>query len=232
MAENPDPRPYGRRAFLGVVAGGLSALFWAEPVWHQARGALRTAASILPSELAEIVPTQGWRIYTVAATMPTFDQTSWRLRIGGLVERPLTLSYEDLRALPSAGQVSDFHCVTGWSVENVHWRGVRFRDLLAAARPLPEAQALTFFSAEKLYRDSLMLEQALLPDAMLAYDMDGQPLTRAHGAPARVVIPEMYGYKNVKWVNRIEVTAKPVEGYWELLGYDRDAWVGRSNGYG
>jgi DMSO/TMAO reductase YedYZ molybdopterin-dependent catalytic subunit len=232
MAENPDPRPYGRRAFLGVVAGGLSALFWAEPVWHQARGALRTAASILPSELAEIVPTQGWRIYTVAATMPTFDPTSWRLRIGGLVERPLTLSYEDLRALPSAGQVSDFHCVTGWSVENVHWRGVRFRDLLAAARPLPEAQALTFVSAEKPYRDSLLLEQALLPDAMLGYDMDGQPLTRAHGAPARVVIPEMYGYKNVKWVNRIEVTAKPVEGYWELLGYDRDAWVGRSNGYG
>ena len=231
-ARNTDSRPYGRRAFLGLVAGGVSALFWADPAWRRARGVLGAAASILPGELAAIVPSSGWRIYTVAATMPTFDAATWQLRIGGLVERPLTLSYEELRALPSAEQVSDFHCVTGWTVEHVHWRGVRFRDLLAPARPLPEARALTFVSAEKPYRDSLTLEQALLADAMLAYDMDGEPLTRAHGAPARVVIPEMYGYKNVKWVQRIELTASAIDGYWEGLGYDRDAWVGHSNGYG
>src|SRR5437867_1217360 len=63
MADHPDPRPYGRRAFLGVVAAGLSSLFWAEPAWRRARGVLATATSILPSELAAIVPSQGWRIY-------------------------------------------------------------------------------------------------------------------------------------------------------------------------
>jgi DMSO/TMAO reductase YedYZ molybdopterin-dependent catalytic subunit len=232
MPEDPDLRPYGRRAFLGLVAGGLSAFFWVQPVWERMHGVVRTAASMLPSELAEIIPSHGWRIYTVAATMPTFDPATWRLRIDGLVERPLTLSYDELRALPAAEQVSTFHCVTGWTVEGVHWRGVRFRDLLTPARPLPQARALTFVSAEKPYRDSLTLEQAYLADAMLAYDMDGEPLTRAHGAPVRVVIPEMYGYKNVKWVTRIEVTAAPANGYWEGLGYDRDAWVGHSNGYG
>ena len=99
-------------------------------------------------------------------------------------------------------------------------------------RPRPEAHALRFVSAEKPYEDSLTLEQATLADAMLAYEMDRQPLAREHGAPARVVIPEMYGYKNVKWVERIELVARPEDGFWEKLGYDRDAWVGHSNGRG
>ncbi len=66
---------------------------------------------------------------------------------------------------------------------------------------------------------------------MLATEMDGQPLSRPHGAPARVVIPEMYGYKGVKWLTRMELVAKQPTGYWENLGYDQNAWVGRSNGY-
>ena len=61
--------------------------------------------------------------------------------------------------------------------------------------------------------------------------MDGKPLPRVHGAPVRVVMPRMYGYKNTKWVERIVVTNRPFDGYWELRGYDRDAWVGRSNGH-
>ncbi len=102
---------------------------------------------------------------------------------------------------------------------------------LAAALPLPRAGALHFVSAERPYDDYLDLRQVALPDVMLAYEMDGQPLPREHGAPVRVVIPEMYGYKNVKWVERIELVARAGSGYWEQRGYDVDAWVGRSNGY-
>jgi DMSO/TMAO reductase YedYZ molybdopterin-dependent catalytic subunit len=69
------------------------------------------------------------------------------------------------------------------------------------------------------------MEQAHLADAMLAYEMDGTPLTRPHGAPARVVIPEMYGYKGVKWLNRITLLDQPFDGYWENRGYDRNAWI-------
>jgi len=89
---------------------------------------------------------------------------------------------------------------------------------------------LQFVSAESPYVDTLTLQQAELHDAMLAYEMDGKPLAREHGAPVRVVIPEMYGYKNVKWVERIVVTDRVDPGYWEQRGYDVDAFVGRSNG--
>jgi len=229
--QQPDLRPYGRRAFLGMLLGGASALFWARPVWHGIEGVLSPAADLLPSQVRSIVPS-GWRIYTVADTMPTFDPASWRLRIDGLVERPLTLTYEDLRAMPQARQVTDFHCVTGWSVGHVRWGGVRIRHLLARAKPRAEAGGLAFVSAERPYVDSLTLRQAYLSDVMLAYDMDGQRLRQEHGAPVRLVIPEMYGYKNVKWVERITVTRAPIDGYWEQRGYDRNAWVGRSNGYG
>jgi DMSO/TMAO reductase YedYZ molybdopterin-dependent catalytic subunit len=163
--------------------------------------------------------------------MPTFDPATWRLRIDGLVRRPVELTYADLLALPKAEQVSTFHCVTGWIVGNVHWGGVRFHDLLARAGIRPEARALHFVSAEKPYDDFLSLRQVSLANVMLAYEMDGKPLPQEHGAPVRVVIPEMYGYKNVKWVERITAVAKPGSGYWEQRGYDVDAWVGRSNGY-
>jgi DMSO/TMAO reductase YedYZ molybdopterin-dependent catalytic subunit len=231
----PDPaagRPYGRRAFLAVLAGGLSSLAWGAPAWRAFSSALSPAADLLPEGVKELVPSAGWRIYTVGSHMPSFDRRRWRLTIDGLVERPHSLSYDELLALPSAEQVSDFHCVTGWTVKNVHWRGVRFKDLLARAEPSRRAHALRFVSAESPYEDSLTLEQAQLADAMLAYGMDGRPLAREHGAPARVVIPEMYGYKNVKWVERIELVARPLDGFWEKLGYDRNAWVGHSNGRG
>jgi DMSO/TMAO reductase YedYZ molybdopterin-dependent catalytic subunit len=145
------------------------------------------------------------------------------------VEQPLSLTLDDLRGLRRAQQVSDFHCVTGWSVRNVHWAGVRFDDLLAEAGVRPEARWLRFVSGEVPYHDTLSLEQALLPDVMLALDMDGKPLARAHGFPARVVMPGMYGYKSVKWVTTIEVRRDFVPGYWETHGYDSDAWIGRSN---
>ena len=221
-----EPRTYGRRAFLGVTAVGLSSLIWGKPVLDGVARVTRPFTDALPPGL---VPS-GWRIYTVASTMPTFEPATWRLHIEGLVQNPQTLTYDDLRSLPRVEQVSTFHCVTGWSVENVHWAGVRFRDLMGAARPYPSATVYTFVSSEVPYVDTLTVQQAGLNDAMLAYEMDGKPLAREHGAPVRVVIPEMYGYKNVKWVERIVVGDKLEPGYWEQRGYDVNAWVGHSNG--
>jgi DMSO/TMAO reductase YedYZ molybdopterin-dependent catalytic subunit len=219
-----DERRLGRAAFLGVSAAGLSSLVWGKSAWESASGLLpRSIGGVLPQ------PTSGWRIYTVAATMPRIDPAGYRLRVEGLVREPVSLSLSDLRALPAAHQVSDFHCVTGWTVRDVRWAGVRIRDVLARASPLAAAGALAFVSAERPYVDSLTLEQALLPDVILAWDMDARALERPHGAPLRLVMPRMYGYKSVKWVERIVVTRTPVVGYWEQRGYDRDAWVGRSN---
>jgi DMSO/TMAO reductase YedYZ molybdopterin-dependent catalytic subunit len=225
---NDETHRVGRGVFLATVAGGVSSLFWGKAAWTRVTGVVSPVAETL----VPVLPSSGWRIYSVADHLPHFDPAAWRLTVAGLVERPLTLDYSELRALPRVEQVSTFHCVTGWTVENVHWAGVRIADVVGPTRPQPAAHALRFVSAERPYVDYLTLEQAHLHDVLLAYEMDGGPLSRAHGAPLRLVIPEMYGYKNVKWLERIELVPQAEAGYWEALGYDRDAWVGRSNGYG
>jgi len=217
-------RAIGRAAFLGVVGAGVAGLF----VGRDVVGAL---GRLVPDGVASIVPSSGWRIYTIGSSMPDVDPAAYRLRIDGLVERPVTYGLDDLRGMGLVEQVSDFHCVTGWSVSDVHWRGLRFGELLDEAKPLPGAAWLRFVSAEVPYDDILTMEQAMLPDVMLALDMDGGPLPRQHGSPARVVMPQMYGYKSVKWVDRIEVRRDFTPGFWEQRGYDSDAWVGDSNGY-
>ena len=226
--DRDDPHRYGRGVFLATLAGGLTSLYWGKAAWDHVTGVVSPVAS----SLAPILPTGGWRIYTISGHMPVFDPATWRLQIGGLVEEPMSLDYASLRQLPRVEQVSNFHCVTGWSVENVRWAGVRIHDVLAATRPLASAHALEFVSMEQPYVDYLTVQQASLQDVMLAYEMDGKPLPREHGAPVRLVIPEMYGYKNVKWLQGINLVPQIEPGYWEDLGYDQDAWVGRSNGYG
>jgi DMSO/TMAO reductase YedYZ molybdopterin-dependent catalytic subunit len=220
-------RPYGRRAFLGLLAGGLTSFWWAGPVSR----VVSPLTSQFSQLAADVLPVGGWRIYTITGTMPDLDPKTWTLEVSGLVKKPRSFTLADLHALPQAHQLSTFHCVTGWTVKNVRWGGVRFHDLLAAVEPLPEAHAIRFVSAEQPYVDSLTLDQALLPNVMVAHELDGQPLSRPHGYPARLVIPEMYGYKGVKWLVKLELVAKQPEGYWEQLGYDQNAWVGRSNGY-
>ena len=228
VADPPGDRErrYGRGGFLLLVGSGLSSLVWAGPVSR----VLSPLTSGVSQLVGNLLPVGGWRIYTISGTMPLFDPSSWRLEIDGLVRRPRSLSYDELTALPRVEQVSTFHCVTGWTVHNVHWAGVRFQQLFDLVQPLPLATAARFESAERPYEDSLTLDQLRLPDAMLAYELDGQPLSRPHGSPARVVLPEMYGYKGVKWLRRMELVRRQPVGYWEQHGYDQDAWVGRSNG--
>jgi DMSO/TMAO reductase YedYZ molybdopterin-dependent catalytic subunit len=224
---HPDGFKVGRGVFLATLAAGAASLVYGRTVWSRVSSALGPVESHIP-----LVPSGGWRIYTVSGHLPGFDPETWRLDVGGMVEKPVSLDYRSLLALPKANQVSTFHCVTGWTVKNVQWGGVRVTDLLAHVKPQPEAHAMRFVSAENPYVDYLTLDQAKLADVMIAYEMDGKPLAREHGAPLRLVIPDMYGYKNVKWLNGIQLVPQEQLGYWEQLGYDQDAWVGRSNGYG
>jgi DMSO/TMAO reductase YedYZ molybdopterin-dependent catalytic subunit len=217
-------RAIGRAAFLGLVGAGIAGLFYG-------REGMDLLGRVVPDGVESIVPTSGWRIYTIGSSIPQLDPAEYRLTIDGAVHRPVTYTLADLRALPRAEQVSDFRCVTGWRVENVRWGGVRLRRLLAEAGLREDAKALRFVSAEVPYDDSLTLPQAFGGDVMLALDMDGKPLSHAHGFPARLVMPRMYGYKGVKWVSRIEARTIDTDyGFWEKNGYDKDAWIGASNG--
>ncbi|NJD52400.1 MAG: hypothetical protein FIB07_05975 [Candidatus Methanoperedens sp.] len=153
---------------------------------------------------------------------PAFDPDTWKLTIEGLVNTPLNISYNELLRLESEEQISDFHCVEGWSVENVKWKGVRLKVLFDKAGLKSNAAFATFHSSSGLYSDSLSVKESLEPDVMLAYMMNDEPLPQEQGLPLRLVMPRMFGYKNVKWVNRITLTGIQETGYWERFGYSID----------
>jgi DMSO/TMAO reductase YedYZ molybdopterin-dependent catalytic subunit len=166
----------------------------------------------------------GFRIYTVNG-IPAYDPVTWRMQVDGMVAQPMSLSFDDVQGLPQSQQVGIFHCVTGWSVPNLTWAGVKMTDFLAQVKPLPGASYMTLYSSDGLYTDSISLQQASQPDVMLAHSMNGAPLPLEQGQPLRLIIPEMYGYKNIKWVNRIQFTDHPISGYWEQNGYPVNAYI-------
>jgi DMSO/TMAO reductase YedYZ molybdopterin-dependent catalytic subunit len=222
--------PLGRRVFLGVV--GLGAVGVATGARVQGFFE-RTIGPVVAKDgtgLSALLPFGRFRIYTVTGSLPARSPSEWSLRIGGLVDRPLRLDYAELRAMTPTSLTRDFQCVTGWRVQDVQWRGVRLADVLDLAGVQPTARAVRFTSFDGVYTESLTLDQARRRDVIVAYELEGSPLSRAHGGPVRLYVAPMYGYKSLKWLDGIECTDRVVPGYWERRGYDVDAWVGRSNG--
>jgi len=149
---------------------------------------------------------------------PEIPSQKWRLTVDGAVETPLALSFEDLLALPQEDLGADFHCVTGWSILDLAFRGVRLETVLALARPTPDATHLMTHASDG-YSTNLALEEALKPDVLLVHTVEGQPLARAHGGPVRIVVPQLYAWKGAKWVSRLELMTHDRRGYWEIRGY-------------
>lgn len=223
--------PVGRRVVLGMLAaGGVGVLIGA-----RAQDAISSALAPIterdPTGLTGLLPSGGgWRYYSVTGSQPRRDENSYRLTVSGMVKTPTELSLPDLRTLPQTGLTKDFQCVTGWRVHEVPWSGVLLRDLLARVGVTAQATALRLTSFDGSYTESLSLEQANRSDVLVALQMYGKPVTRAHGGPVRLYVAPMYGYKSLKWLGGIEVTDRVVPGYWEERGYDVDAWIGQSNG--
>ena len=132
--------------------------------------------------------------------------------------RPRSFGWDQFQALPQVDDQQDFHCVTGWSILDLRFRGVRFETLAALARPLPEATHVMCHAADG-YSTNLPLEEALKPDVLLVHALDGQPLPVDHGGPVRMVVPELYAWKGAKWINRLEFLTHDRRGYWEIRGY-------------
>ena len=159
---------------------------------------------------------------------------AYRLVVDGLVDRPLSLDLAAIRALPARSQVTRHDCVEGWSAI-ARWSGARLGPLLAQAGLKPEARYLVFHCFDTLdpeageqgrYYESIDLVDALHPQTLLAYEMNGAPLGIAHGAPVRLRVERQLGYKHAKYVRRIEVVADFSHisggrgGYWEDRGYE------------
>jgi DMSO/TMAO reductase YedYZ molybdopterin-dependent catalytic subunit len=216
--------PLGRAAFLGTLLVGLGGIAALSRLGGGVGQRLAEIGAAMPG-VNDMKALPGWRIYYVQDPMRSFDPATYTLTIDGDVERPVTLTWPEVAALPMVDQVCDFHCVTGWSVYDVAFRGVRAQTLLDLVGPRPGATQVTFQSLEDPYFDQLALDQFTQSDVMLATEMEGAPLLRPHGAPLRLVVPRMYGYKGVKWVTRITFGSEQMPGYWQQRGYDVDAWV-------
>lgn len=229
--EGRDGTPVGRRAVLGLLGLGTAGVFVGARVQDKVAEGLAPIAAIDPTGLSGLVPGAGsFRIYTVTGDLPDKSRAEWRLRLGGLVDRPDTLTFADLTEMEPVGLTADFQCVTGWRVNDVPWKGVRLSDLLDRAGVQGTGTHLQLTSFDGVYTESLTLEQARRPDVIVAYQMLGKAITKAHGGPVRLYVAPMYGYKSLKWLDGIDVVDELQPGYWERLGYDVDAWVGRSNG--
>ena len=150
---------------------------------------------------------------------------SWRLTVDGLVDYPKVFGFADLVCLPRQDQVTDFHCVEGWSVYDVPWNGVHLSELVDRVRPTSAATHITLYSLGGKYVESLPLEVALEPKTLLAYGIQGSTIPMRHGFPLRMVVPHLWGYKSIKGLARMTFNDHVVAGYWESRGYTECATI-------
>jgi DMSO/TMAO reductase YedYZ molybdopterin-dependent catalytic subunit len=224
-------RPIGRRIVLGMLGLGAVGVFFGKQLENIQSDILDPVVRNDPTGLSNLLPAvDRFRFYNVAPSEPTRTIADYQLTVGGLVDRPMTLSYADLQALPQTDLIKDFQCVTGWRVPQVHWSGVALPDLLDHVGVQSSAKSLQFTSFDGVYTESLTVAQAQRRDIIVALSMLGAPVTRDHGGPVRLYVAPMYGYKSCKWLGGITLANHVTPGYWEDEGYDVDAWVGKSNG--
>jgi len=214
----------GRRAFVTLVALGAAGIaFGAE--------AQKTVGSKLGSGIGNLLPGgDRFRIYSITGSYPAISNRRYRLKVHGLVEHPATFTLGDLKAMPATEMVKGFQCVTGWRVPDVPWKGVRLSDLLTNAGVQTGAAAVSFDSYDGMDSESLTIDQAHLSDVLVAYEMYGEPVSREHGGPVRLVVPQMYGYKSLKWLSGIRLVDRVEPGYWEQNGYPTNGWLDGTTG--
>ena len=173
--------------------------------------------------------TQKWPVLDLGI-QPEISLSDWRLKIDGAVEQPVTLTWDDLMALPQTADVSDFHCVTTWSKLHVSWAGVSMIDIAALVQPKENATHIMCYGYDD-YSTNLSLEEALKPDVLLVHTAEGKPLAEEHGGPLRMITPQLYAWKGSKWINRIEFLTANRLGFWEERGYSNTAYPWRNDRY-
>ncbi|MGH8019567.1 MAG: molybdopterin-dependent oxidoreductase [Opitutaceae bacterium] len=156
---------------------------------------------------------------------PEIPLAQWSLALDGEVERPQKLDWAAFNALPQVEDVSDFHCVTTWSKLDCRWGGVAFTTLYELVRPKPSAQ-FVYFTSYDGYSTNVPLEWCLDDDVLVATSFEGAPVPRAHGGPARVIIPKLYAWKGAKFIQGIHFLPGDRPGFLEVRGYSNlgDPW--------
>lgn len=157
-------------------------------------------------------------IYDITPRRPAFDKQTWRFRSWGAVENPLNLTWDELMEFPTIEASADFHCVTGWSKKALNWKGIAAREIVDRTRPASNVVQVMAHGMEG-YTTNVPFEYLLMEDSILAFEMDGKPLTPEHGSPLRLLVPQLYAWKSAKYLNGLEFQTAWKGGFWEERGY-------------
>ena len=251
LAAEPSS-PIGRRAFIQITAGGVGAVSvgaWGlsrvfeqpeaatpAPVVGDTVGTVDSPpAEVLagriapaPGTRAEITANEAFYRIDINTRKPQLDPTSWRLELGGLVDSPLSLTLDELRAMPAVSYYHTLSCISnpigGDLISTTRWTGVRVMDVLELAKMRSNGQELFIEAADGFY-ESVSMADLLDQRTILAYEMNGAPLPEEHGFPLRIIIPNRYGMKQPKWIVNMEVLDHEGEGYWVERGWSAEAFV-------
>lgn len=223
MTDKPedDPKDDGDK-----LAEARPKLVEAKERWAR-EGRLLTGRGAVPGE--RLPPGQhlvhDWPVLDLGVD-PEVKPETWRLTVGGLVEKPLQWSWVEFLAQPQFHDVSDIHCVTAWSRFDNEWDGVSAKHILGLVRPKADARFVVFHSYDD-YTTNLPLADFDDDDVLIAHSWQGKPLPAEHGGPVRAIVPKLYFWKSAKWIKRIEIVARDRAGFWEERGYHDhgDPWT-------
>jgi DMSO/TMAO reductase YedYZ molybdopterin-dependent catalytic subunit len=240
---------YSRRAFLRLIAAAAVAL----PIillgvdrllsrQNEAQEQASTTPNLLPQTgpkpkgfedpnlapilASEVTPTYLFYRIDINPIVPQVDSKSWNLTIKGLVEKPLTINYDQIKSMPSVEEYVTLECISnkigGDLISTALWKGVRLSQLLEKAAIKPNVKYVVFRCADG-YDVGIPIEKSQMEGTILAYDMNYAPLTPKHGFPVRAIVPGLYGMMNPKWITEIELVDSVYEGYWQRLGWRNNA---------
>jgi len=181
-----------------------------------------------PLIASELTPTYLFYRIDINPIVPVVDEKTWNLTVKGLVDNPLTITYDEIRKMPSVEQYATLECVSnkigGDLISTALWKGVKLKDLLVRAKVKPGARYIAFRCSDG-YDVGIPLENGLMDGTILAYDMNLAPLIAKHGFPVRAIVPGLYGMMNPKWITEIELVDSVYEGYWQRNGWTNNADV-------
>ena len=220
-----ESKKLSRRTFLAkaggsVVSIGLPGIF----VKLMDLENLALAAEMRPDGRPRLPPSQQAvkKIIDMGGVQGTADSMNWRLQIHGEVGRPTTLNFQELLNLSQVDLTCDVHCVTGWTLLDSHWGGVRLTTIMDLVK-VKENARFVIFEAASGYTTNIPISEARKENVILAHSFFGKELPRPHGAPVRALVPDRYFYKSAKWLEGVKFTTRDEPGYWERGGYSNSA---------
>lgn len=214
-----------RRTFLAAAGGTIISIGLPGTFIKLADAEQRALAeSIRPDGRPRLPPGQAAvkKIQDMGGTPGIATVSNWKLNIEGEIERPIVLSFQELLNLDQVQITCDIHCVTGWTLLDSRWSGVRLTTIMDIVKPLKNGRFIIFKAAAG-YTRNIPISEINKDNVILAHSFFGDKLPKEHGAPVRALVPDRYFYKSAKWLEAIKISSRDEPGYWETQGYSNSA---------